>query len=72
MFYNYRNIPINYVMIHKAECRFCNNGQGVQNVILGGANGEWNGPYNTFRIAHQNAVATGFEVRLCGRCNPNN
>ena len=77
MYFNYANFPTNKITIHEAVCRFCNNGQGVQNEILNGTNGSWHGPFSTYQFALANAndillleFQNGAEICDCGHCNP--
>ena len=76
-FHIYTNNPNNYVRIHKSECTRCNFGVGVQNEILNGLNGNWQGPYLTYNEAWNNAnnVAVllprmNTQILNCAFCNP--
>ena len=58
-------------VIHKANCSYCNNGQGTQKNKLGNKNGRWHGPFNSYEEVK--VVADGLEdreVRDCRSCNP--
>ena len=64
-------------MIHKGNCRFCNGGIGIQNNILGDANGLWSNPFYTYREALDEATETALLmpgnntlVKDCSKCNP--
>lgn len=78
-FYIYQNLSNNRVTIHKGECGFCNEGNGVQQNLLGDLNGEWHlGPNNGYEnyeqaviIAQELAHNMGIEYHDCQRCNPN-
>ena len=54
-------------MIHRSDCRFCNDGQGTGRNVLGERNGRWRGPYDSLYSALASAEATGRPVREC-RC----
>ena len=77
-FYIYQNIPNSKVTIHRGECRFCNEGHGVQRNLLGDANGQWliapdNGypNYNiAATVAQQLAANMNTHIHNCQRCNP--
>ena len=66
-------------MIHAGNCSFCNDGRGVQENILGEANGQWlPSPANGYR-SYQDAViaaqplaqAMNIHYQNCARCRPN-
>lgn len=40
-------------VIHKANCSYCNNGQGTQKNKLGNKNGKWHGPFNSYEEAKE-------------------
>lgn len=76
-FYFYKNLPNNYVSLHKGNCRFCNNGNGVQNNVLGNYNGLWSEAFDSYNDAlnEANAVAILMPrlrtiVKNCKRCKP--
>ena len=59
-------------VIHKANCSYCNNGQGTQRNKLGNKNGKWHGPFNSYEEAK--ILAEGLQdrtVRDCKICNTN-
>ena len=77
MFYTHKNFPRKFVKIHRAQCPSCNNGNGIHNEIIIGANGGWDGPFKKYQIAlgHANEVLInelreGAEILNCKRCNP--
>lgn len=76
-FFYYKNFPNNYIMIHKGNCRFCNCGNGIQNNVLGNANGLWSEEYNIYEEALKAATIESFAmprintiVKNCTKCNP--
>lgn len=78
-FYIYQNFPNQSVKIHRGDCGFCNNGHGLQQNILGNANGQWlivpdNG-YLTYQLASESAQQLaqqmGIDAQDCLACNPN-
>lgn len=73
-FYFYFNHPNRKVRIHKGECNFCNEGQGVQNNVHGERNGGWRGGFSSYKEARNEAQAVGQEIGVnpsdCGRCRP--
>lgn len=77
MFYTYKNFPRKFVKIHRIKCSSCNNGNGIHNVLVIGANGGWNGPFKTYQIALENSkiikakeLRRGAQILNCKRCNP--
>lgn len=74
-FFVYENWTHEYLRIHKGTCGHCKCGQGVQENILGVANGKWiSESFNSYQIAKNNADAIAnnkkFNVLNCKRCNP--
>lgn len=77
-FYIYQNIPTNKVTIHRGECRFCNEGHGLQQNTLGNKNGQWriapdNGypNYEVARNAAEQLTANmNIQYQNCQRCKP--
>ena len=76
-FYIYQNIPNTRVVIHRGQCPFCNNGQGLQENILGDINGQWypnNDGYMTYQdavnVAETLAENLNTNFQNCQRCNP--
>ncbi len=77
-FFTYENYPNNYIRIHRGECTRCNCGQGVQNEILNGQNGQWSGPFNSYQVARNHAIVVARQmprrntkILNCKFCNPN-
>lgn len=59
-------------VIHKANCSYCNNGQGTQRNKLGNKNGKWHGPFNSYEEAKILAEELQDRtVRDCKICNTN-
>ena len=57
-------------VIHRAECPFCNNGQGIHKVKTEGRNGRWHGSFPTFQAVIAAAQKLNRNVRKCKFCNP--
>lgn len=58
-------------VVHRADCSFCNSGQGAHRNTMGNANGRWWGAFDTFERARQKAESLGRrECRVCGICLP--
>jgi hypothetical protein len=55
--------------VHRAECSFCNSGQGLH-PGAGSEHGKWHGPFPDAERATEAARATGAEVTHCLRCKP--
>jgi len=50
-------------VIHRADCRQCNDGKGCHKNIHGNRNGQWLGPFSTLDAAESAAKATGRPLR---------
>jgi len=50
-------------VIHRADCSYCNNGQGCHANPLGSRNGKWHGPFDTITAAATATKATGRPTR---------
>ena len=64
----------NHSLIHKAECRFCNNGQGLRTDKEEGKRGQWSSSFETYKEAKRTAGTLGdksFEIKDCQKCKPN-
>ncbi len=77
IFFYYINYRNKYVRIHRQNCRFCNNGNGNQNNILGNQNGMWSNGYDNYQEVFNAALEAAMLnnnnniVHNCSRCNPN-
>lgn len=70
MFYVYENWTRDKAVLHRAECSFCRNGQGLH-VMDSGRNGKWHGPFDDRGTAM--AAANGLrhsDTRACSVCRP--
>ena len=69
-FYVYENwVAEKKAVIHRGECSFCNNGDGIHPNIHGEKNGRWHGPFDSYEEAR--GFAEGLrdrEVRDCKFC----
>ena len=70
MYYIYENwVAEKKAKIHKADCGFCNNGNGAHNNIHGNRNGKWHGPFGNYTKAHEFAVRlNNRKVSNCSTC----
>lgn len=67
-YWTYENwVAENKAVIHRSDCRFCNDGGGTGRNVLGERNGRWRGPYETLDEVESAARGTGRPVRNC-RC----
>ena len=65
----YEDRPTNRVRIHKAACKFCNDGRGLHGSRL--PDNEWHGPFETLENATDKALETGrSDIGGCGSCLP--
>ena len=69
-FYIYENwVAENKAVIHRGECSFCNNGEGIHQNIRGEKNGRWHGPFDSYEEAREVAESLrNREVRGCKFC----
>jgi hypothetical protein len=62
------NYPTQKIRIHRAGCRYCNNGNGIHKNV-GKNNGQWHGPFkeleNTLEIAQKN---NNYQITNCKKC----
>jgi len=62
--------------IHKANCQYCNNGNGCHLNPLGNKNGEWSKRFSTFNDAKKDAAkpykGKHLIVKYCKKCKPQN
>ncbi|MBN8821269.1 MULTISPECIES: hypothetical protein [unclassified Spirosoma] len=69
-FYAYYRNP--KVTIHKATCRFCNQGKGMQPNKCSCSTGRWRGSFSSFELALTAAQEVGkrlgVEPTYCQRC----
>ncbi|GAB4034520.1 hypothetical protein [Spirosoma gilvum] len=69
-FYAYYRNP--KVTIHKAACRFCNQGKGMQTHKYGCSTGRWRGSFSSFELAlgaaQEIGKGLGVEPTYCQRC----
>ena len=57
--------------IHQANCRTCNNGQGVHHKVTPRTHDEWLGPFSTREEALTKAINTKAKnLYSCQICNP--
>lgn len=77
LFFHYMNPRNNYIMVHRGACSFCNFGNGLQNNILGNANGQWSKAFNNYEEAYLDAelIAQTMQgentpINNCNNCNP--
>ncbi|MCY6371224.1 hypothetical protein [Clostridium ganghwense] len=70
MYYVYENWTADKkAVIHRGECRFCNNGKGTGKGTLGESNGKWHGGYLKYQDAKKKAESLeNREVRECKFC----
>lgn len=69
-FYVYENWRADdKAVVHRADCKFCNNGKGTGRCISGNVNGKWHGSFmreeDALRFANGLRRRT---VRCCGIC----
>jgi hypothetical protein len=58
-------------VVHKADCRWCNDGQGhPQNAGKRAGLRRWHGPYKTIAQARNAARQIGGKALACGHCLP--
>lgn len=71
-FYIYENWTAeNKARIHRADCRFCNYGQGIQPHKQEGRNGRWHGSFATYPEAVTAARRLkGRIMTNCKKCQP--
>lgn len=58
------------VVIHTSKCSMCNNGKGIH-VDASDSNGQWHGPFKTFKDAV--SFAEGCQdrkIKFCKICTP--
>lgn len=55
--------------IHRSDCSFCQNGQGVH-LDAGDENGRWSAPFDLLPEAEQAAQRMGAQVSYCQQCSP--
>ena len=55
MFWVYRNVPNDRVIIHRASCGFCNDGEGLHRQMAYGNGLDWVGPFATLEGAWREA-----------------
>jgi F-type H+/Na+-transporting ATPase subunit beta len=65
-FYAYDNHHRDRARVHRAECPWCNHGQGVQGGSSG-ASDQWHGPFNTAENAYA-SVHHRADVSYCAFC----
>jgi hypothetical protein len=53
----YENWTIDKAIVHKAACRFCNDGRGIHRADEG-HNGLWHGPFDECRSGFQSCRST--------------
>ncbi|MEQ9315395.1 MAG: F0F1 ATP synthase subunit beta [Henriciella sp.] len=69
-FWIYENFGNKRARIHTANCRYCNNGQGVGGDQTNDDD-KWHGPFDTFAEADKKATALKQkDTRACGVCKP--
>jgi len=74
--YFYFNYPNRKVTLHRGDCSFCNDGDGLQENVHGEGNGGWRGRFKTYESATAAAQVIAQEIGVesmnCRRCNPQN
>lgn len=65
----YDNRVHHYSRIHRADCSYCRDGDGIHDDAADVA-GEWLGPYDAFGDARAIAARTGRDVSACRSCDP--
>ena len=69
-FWIYENFGNKRARIHTADCRYCNNGQGVGGDQTNDDD-KWHGPFDTFAAANKKATSLKQkDTRACGVCKP--
>lgn len=69
-YYVYENWTRDRGRIHKAECPFCNHGEGYREVDPG-TNGKWHRPYDERAFAFKFAdTLKRADKKPCGTCDP--
>jgi hypothetical protein len=64
----YENWTIDKAIVHKAACRFCNDGRGILRTYEG-HNGLWHGPFKERDLAFSAAAQLNREkTRGCEKC----
>ncbi|MCL2343616.1 MAG: hypothetical protein FWC62_06945, partial [Firmicutes bacterium] len=59
------------VVIHRADCRYCRDGEGFQDGDQDGVNGRWHGPFPTLQEAVEcGRTELGREIHFCIPCHP--
>lgn len=66
----YDNRVNRYARVHRADCTFCDQGQGLHRRGLNAAAGQWLGPFPSLADAQTAADATGRTVSRCSVCAP--
>ena len=65
----YENWTVGKAIVHKAACRFCNDGRGIETAGLSGQNGQWHRPFNERDLAFRAAAQLNCEqTRGCEKC----
>ncbi|MCK9583235.1 MAG: hypothetical protein M0Q46_06465 [Endomicrobiales bacterium] len=68
-YYIYENwVAEKKAVIHKGSCGYCKEGNGCHANPLGNKNGQWSGPYSSFKIAQNKAIETGRPVKTHRCC----
>ena len=63
----YEDDRTNWVRVHEAKCRYCNDGKGIKGSRL--PDNRWHGPFENDQEAITKAVSTGRrDVKGCGWC----
>lgn len=65
----YENWTRDRGQIHRAECGFCNGGQGTQ-AGAGDRNGRWHGPFDRKAAFAKAAELNRADMRACSICDP--
>lgn len=67
MYWFYMNYPTRKIRIHRADCRYCNNGNGIhQNV--GQNNGQWHGSFKELEDTLEIAQKNNYQITKCKKC----
>jgi hypothetical protein len=69
-FYIYENWTVDRSRVHRAECSYCNNGNGIH-VSNSGRNGKWHGPFSELKLADEAARKLNrADNQHCNTCRP--
>ena len=67
-YYGYWDGPNRYIRLHRAECRYCNHGRGVNPPTK--PNCGWEGPSSIEGVLSALSDRAAWDVHACKECNP--